>query len=114
MSHSSRSMTTSIEGPRTVDAGTVSLIQRFRERPLGPYDAELNAFLLRFRAVPAPGKHVLVRLRGRNAWTLGRLEGRGRPVSLLGGVFDDLASGEWAVFCARWNDLYGWHPERVL
>lgn len=95
------------------DACTKALVQRFRSKPLGPYDAELQAFLLSFRAVPARGKHVLVRLRGRNAWTLGRMGGRGVSVTLLDGEFDDPASGEWAVFRARWIELYGWDPEIV-
>lgn len=103
-----------IDPANRADPGVVALVRRFRASPLGPYDAELQAFLHGFRAQPARGKHVLVRLRGRNAWTLGRMGGRGEAVSVLGGEFSDPASGEWAVFCARWMVLYGWNPEEVL
>ncbi len=39
-----------------------TLIRRFRSAPLGPYDAELRAFLLPLRNLPAAGKHALLRL----------------------------------------------------
>ena len=100
--------------PSRDDAAIVGLIRRFRAAPLGPYDPELHAFLLRFRGVPGRGKHVLVRLDGRNAWTLARMGGRGEPVTVIGGCFEDLAEAEWAVFSARWFDLYGWQAESAL
>ncbi len=89
------------------------LVRRFRARPLGPYDPALQSFLLGFRAAPARNKHVLIRLQGRNAWTLGRMGGRRVPVEVLGGEFNSPAEAEWAVFCARWTQLYGWNPELV-
>lgn len=102
------------DDPQATDPDIVGLIRRFRARPMGPYDPALQAFLLAFRAQPAPGKHVLVRLAGRNAWTLGRMGGRGEPVTVLGGEYTDPTEAEWAVFCARWQTLYGWHPEQVV
>lgn len=102
------------DSPSRDDPAVVALIRRFRAAPLGPYDPELRAFLLRFRGVPARGKHVLVRLAGRNAWTLARMGDRGEPVALIGGCYVDLAEAEWAVFSARWLDLYSWKPESVL
>ncbi len=100
--------------PNRNDPEVVALIRRFRAAPLGPYDSDLRAFLLRFRGVPARGKHVLVRLDGRNAWTLARMGDRGEPVTPIGGCYDDLAEAEWAVFSARWLDLFGWKPESAL
>ena len=81
--------------PNRNDPEVVALIRRFRAAPLGPYDPHLRAFLLRFRGVPARGKHVLVRLDGRNAWTLARMGDRGEPVTPIGGCYDDLAEAEW-------------------
>lgn len=107
-------MAISTDTPSPADPGVVALIRRFRAAPLGPYDAELQAFLLGFRGVAAQGKHVLVRLEGRNAWTLARMGGRGEPVTLLGGCHEDPDEAEWAVFAARWLDLYGWRPQEVL
>lgn len=100
--------------PNRNDPEVVALIRRFRAAPLGPYDPDLRAFLLRFRGVSARGKHVLVRLDGRNAWTLARMGDRGEPVTPIGGCYDDLAEAEWAVFSARWLDLFGWKPESAL
>lgn len=57
---------------------------------------------------------MLVRLDGRNAWTLARMGDRGEPVTPIGGCYDDLAEAEWAVFSARWLDLFGWKPETAL
>ena len=107
-------MGSSTDAPSPADPVVVDLIRRFRARPLGPYDPELLAFLLRFRGVPAQGKHVLIRLDGRIAWTLGRMGGRGKPVSVLGGCYEEPSEAEWAVFSSRWQDLYGWPPEQVL
>jgi hypothetical protein len=39
---------------------------------------------------------------------------RGEPVTPIGGCYDDLAEAEWAVFSARWLDLFGWKPESAL
>lgn len=114
MSPSSSTMGSSTDAPRPDDPAVIDLVRRFRANPLGPYDPELLAFLLKFRGVPAAGKHVLIRLDGRNAWTLGRMGGRGKPVTVLGGEHEDPAEAEWAVFSARWQDLYGWKPEQVL
>jgi hypothetical protein len=102
------------DAPDASDPVVVGLVRRFRAAPLGPYDPELLAFLLRFRAVPAQGKHVLVRLDASNAWTLARMGGRGKPVTMIGGHYEDPAEAEWAVFSSRWLDLYGWRPEQVL
>lgn len=87
------------------------LIRRFRQQPMGPYDVELQAFLLRLRNLPAAGKHALMRLPGREAWTLVRLGGRGRPVQIVGGCFTTPALAEWALFRARWQSLHGWDPQ---
>lgn len=90
-----------------------ALIRRFCRQPLGPYDAELQAFLLPLRNLPALGKHALMRLPARQAWTLVRLGGRGRPVQMLGGCWQSTADAEWALFRARWQDLRGWDPQTL-
>ncbi len=89
------------------------LIRRLRERPMGPYDAELQALLLPLRNVPAAGKHALMRLPTRGGWTLVRLGGRGLPVDIVGGHWTSRADAEWAVFRARWQALHGWDPEGI-
>lgn len=89
------------------------LIRRFHRQPLGPYDPELQAFLLPLRNLPASGKHALMRLPARQAWTLVRLGGRGRPVQILGGCWTSTADAEWALFRARWQALRGWDPQAV-
>lgn len=89
------------------------MILRFRSNSMGPYDAELQAFLLPLRNLPAPGKHALMRLPLQNAWTLVRLGERDCPVEIVGGRWTSRADAEWAVFCARWLALRGWHPELV-
>lgn len=87
------------------------LIRRFRRAPLGPYDPELQAFLLPLRNQPAAGKHALMRLPGEEAWTLVLLGGRDRPAQILGGRWGSRGDAEWAVFRARWQALRGWDPE---
>lgn len=89
------------------------MIQRFRRNPLGPYEPDLQHFLLPLRNVPAPGKHALMRCPGEEAWTLVRLGDRGRPVEIVGGRWTSLADAEWAVFRARWLAMRGWDPEVV-
>jgi hypothetical protein len=87
------------------------LLRRFRARPMGPYDAELQAMLLPLRNVAAAGKHALMRLPSRGGWTLVRLGGRGRPVEILGGCWTSRGDAEWAVLRARWQALHGEDPE---
>lgn len=87
------------------------LIARFRQAPLGPYDAELQAFLQPLRHLPGRGKHALMRIPARRGYTLVRLGDRSSPVEVIGGFFDSLADAEWAVFRARWISLKGWDPE---
>jgi len=100
-------------GPRPADARERALIARFRRCPMGPYDPELQAFLLPLRNLLAPGKHALMRLPRRNAWTLVCLGDRERPVQRLGGCFTSRAEAEWAVFRARWLALRGEDPEAI-
>lgn len=89
------------------------LIRRFRAAPLGPYDAELQAFLLPLRNLPAAGKHALMRLPGEDAWTVVCLGGRAGPVQPVGGRYASRDAAEWAVFRARWQSLHGWDPESL-
>ncbi len=90
------------------------LIRRFRRNPLGPYDPELQAFLLPLRNLPAPGKHALMRLPAQQAWTLVRLGDRDRPVEIVGdNRWESRADAEWGVFRARWLALHGWDPDDV-
>ncbi|HVL58770.1 MAG TPA: hypothetical protein VM491_19905 [Burkholderiaceae bacterium] len=99
---------------RGADPRQRELIERFRRNPLGPYDAELTAFLLPLRNLPAPGKHALMRLPGERAWTVVRLGGRDRPVELAGSErWESRADAEWAVFRARWQALHGWDPGTI-
>lgn len=91
-----------------------ALIRRFHAAPMGPYDTELQAFLMPLRNLPAAGKHALMRLPQRQAWTLVQLGGRGRPVQVVGGCFDTPAQAEWALFRARWQQLHGWDPQSVV
>ena len=92
-------------------ARCAALIRRLRAQPLGPYDAELQAFLMPLRNLPAARKHALMRLPGREAWTLVRLGGRGRPVEIVGGCHTTPQDAEWALFRARWLSLHGWDPQ---
>ena len=89
------------------------LVRRLRAAPMGPYDAEMQALLLPLRNVAAAGKHALMRLPGREAWTLVELGGRGRPVRIVGDCWTSRADAEWAVFRARWQALRGWDPDTV-
>ena len=89
------------------------LIRRFRQKPMGPYDAQVQAFLLPLRNLGAAGKHALMRRPTDGGWTLVRLGGRGRPVEILGGLWTSRAEAEWAVFRARWQAVRGWDAEAV-
>ncbi len=89
------------------------MIRRFRRKPLGPYDPQLQAFLLPLRNLPASGKHALMRLGGQDAWTLVQLGDRDRPVRIVGGYWTSRADAEWGVFRARWLALRRWDPETI-
>lgn len=89
------------------------LIRRFRRNPMGPYDAELQAFLLPLRNLSASGKHALMRRPAEGGWTLVRLGGRKQPVEIVGGLWTSRAEAEWAVFRARWQAVRGWDPEAI-
>ena len=95
------------------DARERELIRRFRRNPMGPYDAELQAFLLPLRNLAAPGKHGLMRRPAERGWTLVRLGGRSGPVEIVGGLWTSRADAEWAVFRARWKAVRGWDPEAI-
>lgn len=95
------------------DARERELIRRFRSNPMGPYDAELQAFLLPLRNLAAVGKHALMRCPVECAWTLVRLGGRSQPVEMMGGLWTSRAAAEWAVFRARWRAVRGWDPEVI-
>ncbi|MCB2007081.1 MAG: hypothetical protein KDH93_18840, partial [Rhodoferax sp.] len=86
---------------------------RFRADPLAAPDAQLRAFLLPLRNLPAARKHALMRLPAQQAWTLVRLGGREAPVEIVGGRWHSRADAEWAVFRARWQAVHGWDPEHL-
>ena len=102
--------TTNVHGG---DARERELIRRFRSNPMGPYDAELQAFLLPLRNLAALGKHGLMRRPTEGGWTLVRLGGRSGPVEIVGGLWTSRAAAEWAVFRARWQAVRGWDPEAI-
>ena len=105
--------TTEPGGGTGVSAEQAALIRRFRADPLAAPDAQLRAFLLPLRNLPAARKHALMRLPSQQAWTLVRLGGREAPVEIVGGRWQSRADAEWAVFRARWQVVHGWDPEHL-
>jgi hypothetical protein len=78
-----------------------ALTDAFMANPLGDHGPALRHLLAVMRSAPAPGKLVLVEVEPWRRWRLAQLGERGRPVTLLEPVFDDLAEAERHVFRLR-------------
>lgn len=93
----------------TFDPTRLDLAREFRDRPLGPYSADLQRLLVRMRWGPTAGRYVLLVLDQGKRWQLGQLPPRrGDKVRLFEGVeFTSLADAEWHVFQLRWQEISG-------
>ncbi|WP_448956268.1 N,N-dimethylformamidase beta subunit family domain-containing protein [Labrys neptuniae] len=91
-----------------IDPSRLDLAREFRARPLGPHSAELQAVLLRMRAMPITGKYCLIVAKPQARWLLARMTGEPlRPEPVPGHVFTSIAEAEWTIFKLRWQELTG-------
>lgn len=92
-----------------IDPRRTDLAAEFKVRPFGPHSPDLQHVLNLMRALPLAGRHVLVVVKRKREWALGRLSGeRGEPVEILPGYrFTDPAEAEWTVFKLRWQAITG-------
>jgi hypothetical protein len=92
-----------------IDPRRTELAAEFKARPFGPHTPDLQHVLNLMRAMPLAGRHVLLTVKRKKEWVLGRLSGeRGKPVEVLPGYrFTDPAEAEWTVFKLRWQALTG-------
>lgn len=92
-----------------IDPRRTDLAAEFKARPFGPHSPDLQHVLNLMRALPLAGRHVLMVVKRKREWALGRLSGeRGEPVEIIPGYrFTDPAEAEWTVFKLRWQAITG-------
>ncbi|WP_195176138.1 ABC transporter permease [Mesorhizobium sp. INR15] len=77
------------------------LIAEFRAKTTGQHSPELQRLINRIRSEPMTGKLALLCTRPHEEWRLVRMNGRGKPMTLLDSVFHNLDDAEWAIFKLR-------------
>jgi hypothetical protein len=92
-----------------LDASRTDLAREFRRDPFGFHSPDLQYLVSLMRALPAPGKHMLVTVTPGQEWVLARL-GTGDPPRVE--RFDDIRfhrieDAEWHVFQLRWEAIFG-------
>lgn len=78
-----------------------SLVAEFRAKPTGQHSPALQRLINHVRSEPMAGKLALLCTRPHEEWRLVRMNGRGKPMTLLDGVFHDINEAEWAIFKMR-------------
>ena len=78
-----------------------ALVGEFRAKPTGQHSAALQRLINHIRSEPMDGKLALLCTKPHEEWRLVRMNGRGKPMTLLEGTFHDLAEAEWAIFKLR-------------
>ncbi|MBN9237825.1 ABC transporter permease [Mesorhizobium hungaricum] len=77
------------------------LVTEFRAKTTGQHSPALQRLINRIRSEPMTGKLALLCTRPHEEWRLVQMNGRGKPMTLLDGVFHDLNDAEWAIFKLR-------------
>lgn len=78
-----------------------TLVAEFRARPTGQHSPALQRLVNHIRSEPMTGKLALLCTRPHEEWRLVQMNGRGKPMTLLDGVFHDINAAEWAIFKMR-------------
>lgn len=91
-----------------IDRSRLDLVREFQKRPLGPHSAELQAVLIKMRAMPIGNKYCLIVAKPHQSWLLARMTGEPlRPEPVPGYVFSSIEEAEWVIFRLRWRELTG-------
>ncbi|MCA0276922.1 MAG: ABC transporter permease [Proteobacteria bacterium] len=77
------------------------LVAEFRAKTTGQHSPELQRLINRIRSEPMTGKLALLCTRPHEEWRLVQMNGRGKPMTLLDGVFHNLDDAEWEIFKRR-------------
>lgn len=81
-----------------------SVIDEFRQNPIGNHSPRLQRVLNLFRGASMAGKYVLICRKPHEEWVLGQLTGnRGEPITMTNQVFHSIEDAEWYVFRQRWK-----------
>lgn len=85
-----------------------SLVEEFRQNPIGHHSPDLQRLLNRMRGAPMKDKYCLLVVKPNEEWQLARTTGvPGEPVKPLRQRFSSMAEAEWYVFRKRWKALTG-------
>lgn len=92
-----------------IDPSRTDLVEEFRNKPGGPYSAELTLVVNRLRLMPMADRHILVCTQRGRQWTLAKMPSqRGVKLELFEDrVFEDYYEGAWEVFRLRWQTVTG-------
>jgi hypothetical protein len=77
------------------------LVAEFRAKTTGQHSPALQRLINRIRSEPMTGKLALLCTKPHEEWRLVQMNGRGKPMTLLDGVFDNLNDAEWTIFKLR-------------
>lgn len=77
------------------------LVAEFRAKPTGQHSPALQRLINHIRSEPMRGKLALLCTRPHEEWRLVQMNGRGKPMTLLDGVFHDIIDAEWTIFKLR-------------
>lgn len=78
-----------------------ALVAEFRAKPTGQHSSALQRLVNHIRSEPMAGKLALLCTRPHEEWRLVQMNGRGKPMTLLDGLFHDINEAEWAIFKLR-------------
>jgi hypothetical protein len=84
-----------------------SLVTEFRAKPTGQHSPALQRLINHIRSEPMTGKLALLCTRPHEEWRLVQMNGRGKPMTLLDGVFHDINAAEWEIFKRRMKRHFG-------
>lgn len=84
-----------------------SLYQEFCAQTTGQHSAALQRLLNWLRSEPMEGKLAVLCTTPHRHWVLVRMQGRGRPLSVLGERFTDIDAAERAIFRHRVRERLG-------
>ncbi|MBV9521741.1 MAG: LamG domain-containing protein, partial [Alphaproteobacteria bacterium] len=92
-----------------VDPARLDLAREFKERPLGPYSADLQKLLKLLRWEAVEDRFLAVQPEHEGPWFLARTTGtKGRPIEIFRSrPYPTMAEAHWAVFRKRWEKHTG-------
>ena len=92
-----------------IDPTRLDLAREFKEKPLGPYGAELQKLLKLMRWEPTDDRFFVVQSEHEGPWYLARSTGpKGHEIEIFRGrPYRDVAEAHWAVFRKRWEKHTG-------